>query len=345
MRTLIPIVELKVRLNAGLPEILFNILSGVKREGRGRWKGYAPNGDMIVVETAGPKRGEVFNTTGSGRGDGNLFNLILALFCNGSMGDAGRFCERILGLGSDAWQPDPARVELIRQAERDAAHESERVREKRFSTWRREYQIGTRQTAESKSGRYLHGRCCPLSSYLRDGSSPYDGQPVMLAPMLDPETLGIKAVHVTKLLERNGLVVKSLRAPVKLTSGYPRGCVIPLADGKSRLSLKQAWRAGLMESLIIAEGIENALSVHTEFPDIRLFAAGSIANLCNIVLPLRFDPVILVRDREKPENLGPAGVRARVIEQWLRQNRRVELIDPPQGFKDVNDAVGAFVRN
>ena len=134
MRDGIPIPELKGRLNERLPEILFGILSKPKPDGRYRWKGLAPNGDKIVVETGGPKKGSVFNTTGSGCGDGNLFNLIVALHCNGNLVEACRFSERILGLEPNGWQPDPARTEQARQEERRAAEESENC----VSAWKKD---------------------------------------------------------------------------------------------------------------------------------------------------------------------------------------------------------------
>ena len=287
MITSIPIPELKARLTDGLPEILFRILTDLKLDGPDRWKGLAPTGDMIAVQAGGHKRGYVFNTTGSGRGDGNLFNLIEELHCNGNRFEACRLCERILGLDPAEWRPDPARAEQVRQTQKEAVEKLEKDRRENFENWHRGYLRGEPQTPESLSGRYLRGRYCPLSPQLRDGRSPYNGSPVMLARMIDPGTLAIKAIHGTKLLERNGRVIKSSARPVKFTPGYPSGCVIPLCHGKSGLSLKEAFHKSLVEPLLIAEGIENALTAHAEFPHLRLFAAGSVGNLANAKLPLR----------------------------------------------------------
>jgi hypothetical protein len=162
--------------------------------------------------------------------------------------------------------------------------------------------------------------------------------------MVDPETLVTKAIHATKLVERDGQVIKSPARPVRLTSGYPRGCVIPLCHGESGLSLEQASHKNLVEALMLGEGLENSLTAHVEFPRLRLFAAGSVGNFANIALPPWYNPILLVRDREGPENMGPAAARRRAIEQWMRDGRRVEIIDPPPGVKDVNDAARAFAR-
>jgi hypothetical protein len=344
MRDGIPIPELKARLNEGLPQVLFDVLSNAKPDGRNRWKGSAPNGDKIVVETSGPKRGYVFNTTGSGCGDGNLFNLIVALHCNGNRIEACRFSERILGLDPNGWQPDPVRAEHVRQEERRAAEESEKARRARFEAWLQEYRRGTPQAAESPSGRYLVGRACPLSAQLRDAQSLYDGTPVMLAPMVDTETLAIKAIHVTKLAERECRVFKSSVDPVKFTVGYPRGCLIPLCDGKSGLPLREAFAKDLKEAVVIGEGIETSLSAQGEFPELRLFAAGSVGNLANLTLPRRFVAVVLLRDHDDPSNLSPAMARKRAIERWQREGRRVFFVEPPKGFKDLNDAAQAFAK-
>jgi Toprim domain len=340
--SLIPIAELKAKIKERLPAILFDLLRNVKNDGPDRWKGDAPNGDRIAVQTGGPKKGYVYNTTGSRRGDGNLFNVILDLHCDGNEFEACRFCERILGLDPDGYIPDPARAEHQRLAEQVKRKQDEELRRERYDKWLSMYHRGKPVTLDSLGGRYLLGRCCPLSPLLRDGRSPFDGSPVMLAPMIDPKTLAIKAIHVTDLVEHGRVVLKSPKSPSKRTPGWPYGCVIPLCHGVSGLSLKMAQHKDLKEPLLIAEGIENSLTVHREFPDLRVFAAGAVDRLVQARLPHRFNRIILVRDRERPGNLSAAGARQRAIEQWLQEKRRVELIDPPAPFKDVNDAARAF---
>ena len=64
--------------------------------------------------------------------------------------------------------------------------------------------------------------------------------------------------------------------------GNPKGAVIRIAKGASKLSPEKASAAGLADPLILCEGIEDGLALAISCPGHRVFAAGTLGNLANI---------------------------------------------------------------
>lgn len=76
--------------------------------------------------------------------------------------------------------------------------------------------------------------------------------------------------------------VKPVKAPVqpaKLMFGEALGAVIEISTGPSGIPFWQADRDGVIDPLIIAEGIETAASFSAEIPEARVWAAGSLAGV------------------------------------------------------------------
>jgi hypothetical protein len=339
------IEDLKAELVARLPFILHQILRNARPDGRNRWKGYTPSGDLVVVDVAGQKKGYVCNTA-DGPGSGNLFNLVAECLAGGSVSEACRIAHGLIGT-SITGPPDARWVARERQRAEDAAQRNKVARERMLRCRATEYHAGTPQRATSPSGLYLIGRGCELSEVLRDHPSRYSGDlgdlPAMIAQMIDPEQLDPRAYHVTYLQRDGDTFRKANLTPAKKTFGSTAGCIIPLLRGRSGLRMHEALHAQLRETVLIGEGIENTLSAHAALPeDLRSFAAGSVGNLPKINLPKRFVGVVLVRDVDGPLNRGAPAARAQAIERWVREGRAVEVFDPPPPYEDMNDAVCAF---
>jgi hypothetical protein len=120
--------------------------------------------------------------------------------------------------------------------------------------------------------------------------------------------------------------------PQKITFGPIGGGIIPLSRAATGLVINQARE----EELLIGEGIENSLSASLNYPDLRCWAGISVGNLEAIDLPPRFTYVKLIRDRDG-NNQGVHATRVRMITTWQEEGRSVTFLDPPLGFKDVND--------
>jgi hypothetical protein len=159
--------------------------------------------------------------------------------------------------------------------------------------------------------------------------------PCMIAGCTNPAIGDILAVHRTWLaLDGAG---KANVVPVRKCWPDFRGLVIPLWRGDSGLSVCDAAAAGLRETLVLAEGIETALSAAIAAPAFRTWAFISLGNLANVTLPECIDSVALHRENEWS---NPQAVKA--FEQGKaaleKQGRPVAEIAAPIG-KDLNDTL------
>lgn len=90
----------------------------------------------------------------------------------------------------------------------------------------------------------------------------------------------IVAAHCT-FLRSDGSGKADVPNP-KLIKGRYRGAVIRLTRGPSDLTPEEAREHGVLEPLIVAEGIETALSVAAAVPEARVWAAGAFHNIQNV---------------------------------------------------------------
>ena len=144
-------------------------------------------------------------------------------------------------------------------------------------------------------------------------------------------------VHITYLGEYDGKWTKSREVdPVKKMMGQGPGSFVPIARGNSGKPLKEADEGS---SVLIAEGIETALSLSVALPEDRVLAALSVTNIKNIELPPAITDVYLCMDADE------SGSTARTYNQAARvfkeQGRRVFCVRPPAGFNDFNDVARA----
>lgn len=125
-----------------------------------------------------------------------------------------------------------------------------------------------------------------------------------------------------------------LREP-KMSLGRVRGGSIRLWRGGSRRPLAEAPPD---EPVVIAEGIETALSVAAACPHLRVLAAVSLGNIGAVWLPEQVRTVIIAADND----MGSAAQRElqRAVNLHLAAGREVRLARSPVG-KDFNDALVA----
>jgi len=133
------------------------------------------------------------------------------------------------------------------------------------------------------------------------------------------------------------VVTKAPVSPVrKIWPGF-KGAAIRLWRGGSGLSIDDALRAGLLETLVLAEGVEDGLSVALACPELRVWAAGSLSNLAEIAIPACCDDVVVCADNDwgKPQ---AQALLNRAIAAIAAQGARVRIARSTIG-KDVNDAL------
>lgn len=129
--------------------------------------------------------------------------------------------------------------------------------------------------------------------------------------------------------------------PARKVLGDFAGCVIPLWRGDGHLSVRAACEAGLLQTLVLTEGVEDGLSAVVAGPQHRVWAMISLSNMVNVAqrLPACVDAVIVHRqnDWNKPSAVaafdrGMAALRA--------SGRAVAEVEAVYG-KDLNDTLRA----
>ena len=121
-----------------------------------------------------------------------------------------------------------------------------------------------------------------------------------------------------------------------MTLGSYAGGAIRLWRGSSGKSLADAPNG---ETIVIAEGIETAMSVVAAVPERRIFAAVSLANMARVILPPAISAVTLVADNDG-DNEAAARALQRAIDRFAGEGRPVRIARSPIG-KDMNDALMA----
>lgn len=122
----------------------------------------------------------------------------------------------------------------------------------------------------------------------------------------------------------------------KMVLGSFRGGSIRLWRGSSRKALASA-PAG--ETVIVTEGIEDALTVALATPQYRVIAAVSLANMGSVILPSQIGQVIICADNDWGNEQAAKGLN-RAIEHFAGAGHQVRLARSPVG-KDMNDLLRA----
>lgn len=228
------------------------------------------------------------------------------------------------------------------EREREAADELEQNKRRAFAVFVRSKQVNFISTLAHT---YLLSRSIDVTllprmpgclGFLPASRHPESGQewPAMVAGFSRDDGR-IEAVHRT-FLARDGSGKAPIEPVRKIWPSF-KGLAVRLWRGESGLSVKEACKHGLLETLAIVEGVEDGLSVAMARPDLRVWCAGSLANIGELEIPHCCDRVIVCADNDwgKPqaERLLNAG-----LQRLARQGRQVLVARSPVG-KDMNDAI------
>lgn len=143
---------------------------------------------------------------------------------------------------------------------------------------------------------------------------------------LDPERPGQKA-DLSRISDR---------AAVRKMWPEAAGCAIRLWRGESGLSEKDAQARGLIEDMVVCEGIEDGLSIATMTPELRVQAAGSLPGLLAWTPPKHVRTVIVAADNDwgKPQAQALLDRACRRLAEDF--GKGVRIARSPEG-KDFND--------
>lgn len=159
--------------------------------------------------------------------------------------------------------------------------------------------------------------------------------PAMVAAVYSPEN-EFCAVHRTYLKLENGIYIKKDK---KVLGEFAGGAIrVWRGDtGASISKLESGTVAHTVNSrtLILTEGIEDALSVAVACPEFRIWAAISVGNMKNIKIPQCIDTVIIAADNDAPDSPAAHAVLG-AAEEIERQGILVKIARSSFG-KDFND--------
>lgn len=168
--------------------------------------------------------------------------------------------------------------------------------------------------------------------------------PALVACCTDA-TGAIRALHQT-WLTRDGRgkayiapAPDGTKQPPRKVLGEFAGLVIPLWRGDGHLSVKDACANGLLQTLILTEGVEDGLSAVLAAPQHRVWAMISLSNMVNVAqrLPDCVDSIIVHRQNDWDK---PAAVAAfdRGLQALRDTGRFVAEVKAAYG-KDLNDTL------
>lgn len=156
-------------------------------------------------------------------------------------------------------------------------------------------------------------------------------------------------VHMT-FLDRDSDGKADVKAVRKMRPKGINGAFIPISKGADGLATG-AWikAAAVGAKLIITEGVEDALTQAMMYPDVRVWAAGSVWNMGAVTIPGHVSDVILVGDNDTGKDAKRAFHSACVkINTQLQAPDRIGgkgrlIVRRAIGWKDFNDALQAKI--
>lgn len=128
----------------------------------------------------------------------------------------------------------------------------------------------------------------------------------------------------------------STKAPVRKMWPSSDGCAIRIWRGSTGLSERDAKAKGVVEDMIICEGVEDGFSIATMAPEMRVVAAGSLPGLYSYVPPKHIRKIIVAADNDwdKPQALALLNRACKRLQDEF--GKRVAIARSPEG-KDFND--------
>ena len=318
----------------------------------------------FVIRVTGAARGSFVEYVNPDSEKGDVIDLVSYLLTGGALdfksrerrGAAIRWIADFCGLERMQDSQRAAAHEAAKRRQEQAAGEAQRVVQKRtraFNMWLKaggilgspaEKYLANRGIPIAGMAERLETdlRCIPSLEYWLDrkrhehSNKPYGERfPCMIAALRDIRDV-VRAVHCT-FLSADGQHKADVVKPKLIWPDY-KGCVIHLAKGGSGLTVKDAIAAGLRETVAVSEGIEDGLTLALGAPELRVWAAASLANIGNApALPI-VDSWLIHRQNDN----SYAAVKAfdQVRRKLEETGRPVAEIASHEG-KDINDLLRA----
>jgi hypothetical protein len=339
-----PITEVAAGLRRVIGDVARALFPAGRIEGRefvvGSVAGEA--GQSLRIQLFGQNQG-LWCEFADGSG-GDALDLVAQVLFGGDRGEAWRWGCDFLGLDGAPAAPLPKRP----AAPPDPAggiDSGVRRRESAIGLWLAASPVLRGSPVDA----YLQGRGIRLAGLGRQPAAiryhpelAFEGGfwPAMVALICgtgedDGRAIGIHRTFLQRL-SWGGVIKAPLGDPpgsaAKRMLGGSRGGLIPIWRGASGKPMRLAPDG---ETLAIAEGIEDGLTVAIARPDWRVAAALSAGNLAQLALPKAIATVVLCADNDAA---GSPAAKAldKAIARFNGEGRRVLVARAPAGSKDFN---------
>lgn len=288
-------------------------------------------GRSLAIHLAGDRAGVWADFASGERGD--ALDLVAKAFYNGNKSEALTWSRSWLGLGGSASEPTRPKPPPLKEPSQEELGEGAMrlwlgCKEKLNGTPAERY-LASRGICLGDLGRQPRALRFHPELWNKESGRKW---PAIVAAICNPIGQHV-AVHRTWLLEDG-----SAKAPLidaKMTLGRYAGGCIRLWRGSSGKSWADAPEG---ETVVVAEGIEDGLSIAIARPEHRVLAGVSLSNMGGMKVPPNSGKVLLCCDNDvDPQAL--AG-RDRAITNFMQQGKRVALVKSPIG-KDMNDLLRA----
>jgi hypothetical protein len=269
--------------------------------------------------------------------------MVVRARCGGDMLQALDWAAAWLGLARDtapSAPPPPARRAAAESdPERDADAEARQAKAKAL------FLTSEPRLAGTPAAAYLAARGIDLAALgrqpraLRYHRGLWNGEsrrawPALVAAVTD-DSGAMTAVHRTWLAQDEaGQWRKAPLQVAKASLGSVAGGTIRLWRGASGKSLASAPPG---ETVVIAEGIETALSVAMACPELRVIASVCLGNLGRINLPPAIGTIILAADNDLPGSPADRALKAAAA-RFVSMGKTVRIARSPVG-SDMNDCL------
>lgn len=279
---------------------------------------------------------------------GSALDLIAAALFDGNVdAEVVRWAVQWCGLGALTADEQRRAGEKARAATQKAEAEARTAAAKKTrmaqAIW-----IGGGAIERTPADRYLAARAIDLASMghhpraLRYVAECYNaevkaGLPAMVAFVLDPEAGKQCAVHRTWLARDAADSSRWIKHPrlkeQKKTLGPYKGGHIPLWRGNFNGPMREMPAGSWVAT---AEGIENALSIAVQKPDLRCIAHLSLSNLGALKLPDNIGGLYVAADNDAPGSPADLGFQHQLA---ILESRGIphRVVRAPDGIKDIND--------
>lgn len=166
----------------------------------------------------------------------------------------------------------------------------------------------------------------------RSGTSFHPALVCALSPANDGPNAGVHRTYLASDGLSKARVIKA-----KKMMGQQLGCAMKVWRGETGLSGRDAAKKGLKGTLVLTEGLEDALSCAVSTPEHRVWAVGSLAGLNALPWPACASEIIVFADNDWKDQARDALDRAVAR---LAQLGPVKIARSPIG-KDANDLLRA----